>query len=77
MLLDGDVFVRIIQRSLLVSVDNVYGVYFNYVDKYDGNHGFKFNVGLVIKINSNQRYVINSEIVGFFCYLCLENEVLV
>ena len=72
---DDDAFVRIIQRSLLVSADNAHGVHPNYPDKHDQNHGPKLNAGPVIKINSNQRYATTSETAGFFRHLCLENEV--
>ncbi|MDD0842739.1 M18 family aminopeptidase [Pseudomonas sp. Gutcm_11s] len=72
---EGDAFVRIIQKSLLVSADNAHGVHPNYADKHDGNHGPKLNAGPVIKVNSNQRYATNSETAGFFRYLCLAEEV--
>lgn len=72
---EGEDFVRIMQRSLLVSADNAHGVHPNYADKHDANHGPKLNAGPVIKINSNQRYATNSETAGFFRHLCLENEV--
>ncbi|MDF3934228.1 M18 family aminopeptidase [Pseudomonas citronellolis] len=72
---DGDAFVRVIQRSLLVSADNAHGVHPNYADKHDGNHGPLLNGGPVIKVNSNQRYATSSETAGFFRHLCLENEV--
>ncbi|WP_043309454.1 M18 family aminopeptidase [Pseudomonas sp. ML96] len=72
---EGDAFVRIIQKSLLVSADNAHGVHPNYADKHDGNHGPKLNAGPVIKVNSNQRYATNSETAGFFRYLCLTEEV--
>ena len=72
---DDDAFVRIIQRSLLVSADNAHGMHPNYPDKHDQNHGPKLNAGPVIKINSNQRYATTSETAGFFRHLCLENEV--
>ncbi|GGJ91125.1 M18 family aminopeptidase [Pseudomonas matsuisoli] len=71
----GDGFVRGIQRSLMVSVDNAHGIHPNYAEKHDGNHGPRLNAGPVIKINSNQRYATNSETAGFFRNLCLENEV--
>ncbi len=72
---DGDAFVRIIQKSLLVSADNAHGVHPNYADKHDTNHGPKLNAGPVIKVNSNQRYATNSETAGFFRHLCLAEEV--
>ena len=72
---EGDGFVRVIQKSLLVSADNAHGVHPNYADKHDGNHGPKLNAGPVIKVNNNQRYATSSETAGFFRHLCLENEV--
>ena len=72
---EGDTFVRIIQKSLLVSADNAHGVHPNYADKHDANHGPKLNAGPVIKVNSNQRYATNSETAGFFRHLCLAEEV--
>jgi aspartyl aminopeptidase len=72
---EGDVFVRTIQKSLLVSADNAHGVHPNYADKHDANHGPKLNAGPVIKVNSNQRYATNSETAGFFRHLCLAEEV--
>jgi aspartyl aminopeptidase len=71
----GEDFVRIIQRSLLVSADNAHAVHPNYADRHDCNHGPKLNAGPVIKINSNQRYATTSETAGFFRHLCLANEV--
>ncbi len=72
---EGEDFVRIIQRSLLISADNAHALHPNYPDKHDENHGPKLNAGPVIKINSNQRYATSSETAGFFRHLCLENEV--
>jgi len=72
---DGDAFVRVMQKSLLVSADNAHGVHPNYADRHDGNHGPKLNAGPVIKVNSNQRYASNSETAGFFRHLCFDVEV--
>ncbi|TLX60477.1 M18 family aminopeptidase [Stutzerimonas nosocomialis] len=72
---EGDGFVRVINRSLLISADNAHAVHPNYPDKHDGNHGPKLNAGPVIKVNSNQRYATNSETAGFFRHLCLAEEV--
>jgi len=71
----GDGFVRTLQKSLLVSVDNAHGIHPNYPDKHDANHGPKLNAGPVIKVNSNQRYATSSETAGFFRHLCLAEEV--
>jgi aspartyl aminopeptidase len=72
---DGEDFVRVVQKSLLVSADNAHGVHPNYADKHDANHGPKINAGPVIKVNSNQRYATSSETAGFFRHLCLAEEV--
>lgn len=72
---EGDDFVRILQKSLLVSADNAHGVHPNYADRHDDNHGPKLNAGPVIKINSNQRYATSSETAGFFRHLCFDVEV--
>jgi aspartyl aminopeptidase len=72
---EGEDFVRVLQKSLLVSADNAHGVHPNYADKHDANHGPKLNAGPVIKVNSNQRYATNSETAGFFRHLCLAEEV--
>lgn len=72
---DGDGFIRVMQRSLLVSADNAHGVHPNYADRHDDNHGPKINAGPVIKINSNQRYATSSETAGFFRHLCFDVEV--
>ncbi len=72
---EGDAFVRIINRSLLISADNAHAVHPNYADKHDANHGPKLNAGPVIKVNSNQRYATSSETAGFFRHLCLAEEV--
>lgn len=72
---DGDGFIRVMQKSLLVSADNAHGVHPNYADRHDDNHGPKINAGPVIKINSNQRYATSSETAGFFRHLCFDVEV--
>lgn len=61
---------RIIDRSMMISVDNAHGVHPNYADKYDPNHGPILNAGPVIKVNANQRYATNSETSAYFRHLC-------
>ena len=51
---------RMIQNSLLISVDNAHAIHPNYADKHDAEHGPKLNAGPVIKTNANQRYATNS-----------------
>tara|TARA_R110002050_G_scaffold1244_4_gene8687 strand:+ start:123466 stop:124761 length:1296 start_codon:yes stop_codon:yes gene_type:complete len=61
---------RMIQRSIMISVDNAHGIHPNYADRHDAEHGPKLNYGPVIKSNANQRYATNSETSAFFRQLC-------
>ncbi len=63
-------FVRAMDNSMMISVDNAHGVHPNYADKHDGNHGPLLNQGAVIKINANQRYASNSETSSLFRSWC-------
>ena len=66
----GEAFHRMIDHSMMISVDNAHGVHPNYIYKYDDNHGPLLNRGPVIKINSNQRYATDSKTAACFRYLC-------
>jgi len=66
----GEAFHRMIDHSMMISVDNAHGVHPNYINKYDDNHGPLLNRGAVIKINSNQRYATDSKTAACFRYLC-------
>lgn len=70
-----DMVARVIDRSMMISVDNAHGVHPNYADKHDNNHGPLLNAGPVIKINSNQRYASNSETQAQFRDLCRQTDV--
>jgi len=70
-----ETFVRVIDRSILISVDNAHGVHPNFADRHDKNHGPVMNGGPVIKINANQRYASNSETSGAFRHVCKQLEV--
>lgn len=61
---------RIIDRSLMVSMDNAHGIHPNYADKHDARHGPRLNKGPVLKINANQRYASNSEGLAVIRHLC-------
>ena len=63
-------FVRAMDCSMMISIDNAHGVHPNYADKHDGNHGPLLNQGAVIKINANQRYASNSETSSLFRSWC-------
>ena len=61
---------RVIDRSMMISVDNAHGIHPNYADKHDSQHGPRLNKGPVIKVNANQRYATNSETSSWFKHLC-------
>jgi aspartyl aminopeptidase len=63
-------YVRMVDRSMLISCDNAHGIHPNFSDKHDSNHGPLLNQGPVIKINANQRYATNSETAAQFRQLC-------
>lgn len=61
---------RTIHRSLLVSCDNAHGVHPNYADRHDLNHAPLLNGGLVIKVNTGQRYATTDETAARFREIC-------
>tara|TARA_R110002049_G_scaffold252224_3_gene426658 strand:- start:1713 stop:3008 length:1296 start_codon:yes stop_codon:yes gene_type:complete len=66
---------RMIQRSLMISVDNAHAIHPNFADRHDAEHGPKLNHGPVIKSNANQRYATNSETSAYFRQLCEQVDV--
>lgn len=52
---------RMLHKSLLLSVDNAHGIHPNFSHKHDEGHGPKLNAGPVIKYDANQGYATNSE----------------
>lgn len=68
-------FIRMIDKSMMVSADNAHAVHPNFVDKHDNNHGPEINMGPVIKTNANQRYASNSETSAIFKQLCKKADV--
>ena len=61
---------RVMDLSMLLSVDNAHAVHPNYEDKHDPQHRPCLNGGPVIKYNANQRYATNSESAALFRNLC-------
>jgi len=63
-------FSRVVQASLMLSIDNAHGVHPNFADRHDSKHRPLLNGGPVIKSNANQRYAGNSQFVALFQSLC-------
>ncbi len=68
-------YIRMIDRSMMVSADNAHAIHPNYIDRHDANHGPEINMGPVIKVNANQRYATNSDTSAFFRQLCKQADV--
>ena len=68
-------YVRMVDKSMMVSADNAHAVHPNFIDKHDDNHGPEINKGPVIKTNSNQRYASNSDTSAMFKQLCKKADV--
>jgi aspartyl aminopeptidase len=62
--------IRIVNRSMMISIDNAHGIHPNYAEMHDDNHGPLLNNGPVIKVNANQRYATNSETSSLFKHAC-------
>ncbi|MEZ5974860.1 MAG: M18 family aminopeptidase [Planctomycetota bacterium] len=65
----GD-FLQAIARSFCVSSDMAHATHPNYTEKHDPEHTVYLNGGVVIKLNSNQRYASEGESVARFEMAC-------
>jgi len=61
-----DDYMKMIRTSIMVSADNAHAIHPNYPAKHDQNHSPYINKGVVIKVNSNQRYASNSTTISKF-----------
>ncbi len=66
---------RLLENSMLFSVDNAHGIHPNFADKHDQQHGPLLNQGPVLKINANQRYASNSESAALLTSLCDDESI--
>ncbi len=70
----GEDFIRCMQSSFLISLDNAHAVHPNYSEKFDFNHQPVLGKGPVIKINGNQKYATNSRTAAYFMSLAHKQE---
>jgi aspartyl aminopeptidase len=66
MFLTAETKAKFARSSLLISTDNAHALHPNYADKHEPLHAPKLNQGVVVKVNSNQRYASSSETIARF-----------
>lgn len=62
----GEQYPLLMRRSLMISCDNAHAQHPNFSAKHESEHAPRLNGGVVVKINSNQRYATNSRTQGRF-----------
>lgn len=72
---EGDRLFDMAVDSLLISVDVAHGLHPNRSDKFDPTNQTKLNEGVVIKIDSNQRYTFDTEAVAIVQQICEKSGV--
>ncbi len=64
--LAGENYATLMRRSLMVSCDNAHAQHPNFPTKHESEHAPLLNGGVVVKINSNQRYATSARTQGRF-----------
>lgn len=63
---NNETYIQMLRSSLLISADNAHAIHPNFPSKHEHKHTPYINQGIVIKINSNQRYASNSTTISKF-----------
>jgi len=62
----GEEYSTLMRRSIMVSCDNAHAKHPNFPSKHESEHAPILNGGVVVKINSNQRYATSARTQGRF-----------
>ncbi|MDY0117539.1 MAG: M18 family aminopeptidase [Sulfurimonadaceae bacterium] len=63
---DYEEYMQMVRTSMLISADNAHAIHPNFPTKHDTNHAPYINKGVVVKVNSNQRYASNARTISRF-----------
>lgn len=62
----GEKYSTLMRRSIMISCDNAHAKHPNFPSKHENEHAPILNEGVVVKINSNQRYATSARTQGRF-----------
>ncbi|BCN30260.1 M18 family aminopeptidase [Anaeromicropila herbilytica] len=68
-------FYQMIMKSMMLSADVAHGLHPNHPEKNDPTNITTLNEGVVLKINSNQKYATDSKAIGIVQQLCDKHEI--
>lgn len=74
-LVNRDDLLRLLPKSLCVSIDLAHGVHPNYPERHDPNHSPLLGKGIVIKYNANQRYATDARSSAKLQKVCLDHKI--
>ncbi len=73
--MDRTTLYEIIMRSIFLSVDVAHGLHPNYPSKYDPINVAQLGDGIVLKIDSTQKYASDTEAIAIIIQLCLAHNI--